>query len=140
MFRSLFSHPRAVLALVLLALALAACANAKQAQVSFVEPKNGAAVASPVKVKMAARNFVIEPAGEVKEGAGHLHIMVDAPCLAAGEVVPKDDTHLHYGKGQVEADLELAPGKHTLCLQAADGAHFALDGDGMTDVITVEVK
>lgn len=140
MFRSLVFHPRAVLALIFLALALVACANANQAEVSFVEPKNGAAVASPVKVKMAATNFVVEPAGEVKEGAGHLHIMVDAPCVAAGQVVPKDDTHLHYGKGQVEAELELTPGKHILCLQAADGAHIALTGDGMTDVIEIEVK
>jgi hypothetical protein len=119
---------------------LSACANARRAEVSFVEPKNGAAVASPVKVKMAASRFVVEPAGEVKAGAGHLHIMVDAPCLIAGEVVPKDDAHLHYGKGQLEAELELGPGKHTLCLQAADGAHIALAGDGMTDVIEIEVK
>jgi hypothetical protein len=54
--------------------------------------------------------------------------------------VPKDDTHLHYGKGQLEAELTLSPGTHTLCLQAADGAHIALAGEGMTQRITITVK
>jgi hypothetical protein len=66
--------------------------------------------------------------------------MVDTDCLAAGQVVPKDDTHLHYGKGQLEAELALPPGLHTLCLQAADGAHIALAGEGMTQRITITVK
>jgi hypothetical protein len=51
-----------------------------------------------------------------------------------------DDTHLHFGHGQLEAELELAPGAHTLCLQAADGAHVALAGAGMTQEIAVTVE
>src|SRR5688572_2095973 len=110
-------------ALALLAL-LAACAPAganPAARVFFTSPADGASVTSPVHVTLGAENFTVEPAGAVKAGAGHLHIMVDAPCVAAGEVIPKDATHLHYGQGQLAADLELAPGTHTLCLQAADG-------------------
>lgn len=109
-------------------------------RVYFTAPADGATVASPLLVTMAAQNFAIEPAGEVKQGAGHLHIVVDGPCIAAGEVVPNDETHLHYGKAQVEAELTLAPGAHTLCLQAADGAHVALPGDGMTQVINLTVE
>ncbi len=128
------------LVLVLAAL-LAACAPAAPvAQVTFVEPTNGATVSSPVLVKMAAENFAVEPAGEVKAGAGHLHIIVDADCAAAGQVITKDDAHLHYGQGQLQAELELAPGAHTLCLQAADGAHVALPGAGMTEKINITVK
>ena len=102
----------------------------------FVEPTDGAAVPSPVKVRMEATNFTIEPAGEVRSGAGHLHIMIDTGCVPAGEVIPSDASHLHYGKAQTEAELPLAPGRHTLCLQAGDGAHRALD---LTHTITVEV-
>ena len=109
-------------------------------RVSFSSPADGATVTGPVHVTLAAENFTVEPAGEVKPGAGHLHIMVDTACLAAGEVITKDDTHLHYGQGQLEADLELAPGAHTLCLQAADGAHTALAGHGMTQQITITVE
>ncbi len=60
--------------------------------------------------------------------------------MTAGEAIPKDDNHQHFGDGSTEADLELAAGTHTLCLQAADGAHVALVGDGMTQQITVTVR
>lgn len=127
---------------LLLPALLAACAPAASTapRVFFTSPADGASVSSPVHVTLGAENFTIEAAGEVKAGAGHLHIMVDTDCVAAGTIVPKDDTHLHYGKGQVEADLELAPGAHTLCLQSADGVHTALPGDGMTQTIAITVK
>src|SRR5687768_11400860 len=110
-------HGLAVAALLL----LAACGSpaAAPARVFFTSPADGASVSSPVHVTLSAENFTVEPAGEVKAGAGHLHIMVDTACAAPGQVITKDDTHLHYGQGQLEADLELAPGPHTLCLQAA---------------------
>lgn len=129
--------------LVMLTAALAvfsvACA-APEAKVSFTEPQNNATVTSPLKVKWAAQNFRVEPAGASNAGAGHLHVMVDAPCVPAGQAVVNDATHLHYGKAQMEADLTLTPGKHTLCLQAADGEHVALAGAGMTQQITITVQ
>ena len=105
--------------------------------VAFLEPAKGATVKSPVPLKLAAFNFTVEPAGEVHEGAGHLHVMVDVPCLAPGEVIPKDDQHVHLGTGQTETELALAPGEHTLCLQAADGLHTALD---ITREVTITVE
>lgn len=129
-------------AAALLPALLAACAPAADSapRVFFTSPADGATVAGPVHVTLGAENFTVEPAGEVKTGAGHLHIMVDTPCIAPGAVIPKDDQHLHYGQAQVEADLELAPGQHTLCLQAADGLHTALDGAGLTQTITITVE
>lgn len=128
--------------LLLLFAGLAACSSPdpKQPRVFFTSPSNGATVTSPVKVTMDAANFIVEPAGAVKAGAGHLHIMVDADCVPAGQLIPKDDTHIHYGQGQKEAELTLSPGTHTLCLQAADGAHIALPGEGMSQKITITVK
>lgn len=104
--------------------------------VKFLEPLDGAKLTGVVKVRMEATGFTIEPAGAVKAGAGHFHIIVDGECTVAGQVIPKDDTHLHYGMGQTEAELTLPPGKHTLCLEAGDGAHTAL---ALNDKITVEV-
>ena len=95
--------------------------------VAFLEPASGATVVSPVLLKLAAFNFTLEPAGEVHDGAGHLHVMVDAPCIEPGAVIPKDDQHVHLGTAQTETELTLTPGEHTLCLQAGDGAHTALD-------------
>lgn len=110
-------------------------------RVFFVEPADGATVTAPVKVVMGAENFVVEAATDVAvAGHGHLHIMVDTDCVEAGQGIPKDDAHLHFGKGQLEAELELASGAHTLCLQAADGLHVALPGDGMSHTIALVVE
>ncbi|MDP1819195.1 MAG: DUF4399 domain-containing protein [Acidimicrobiales bacterium] len=96
----------------------------------------GETLSSPVGVTMEANGVEIEPAGEVRDGAGHFHLMVDAPCLEPGEVIPKDDAHLHFGDGSTETDLELSPGEHTLCLQVGDGAHEALP---VTHLVTVVI-
>jgi hypothetical protein len=132
-----------ILALVLFCLTLAACSSGGddvEPRVFFTNINDGDTVDSPVTVQWSAENFAIEPAGEVKSDAGHLHIMVDADCVAAGQIVPADDSHLHYGKAQTEATLELTPGEHTLCLQAADGVHTALAGDGLVQVVTITVR
>ena len=129
--------------LSLLPALLTACAGNNSAaapRVYFVSPANGAAVSSPVHVTLGVEHFTVEPAGVAKPGAGHLHIMVDTACLAAGSIIPKDAQHLHYGQGQLAADLELTPGQHTLCLQAADGAHTALAGASLTQQITLTVQ
>jgi hypothetical protein len=133
-------------ALAALALVAAACgdtddtarsaSDAQQASVAFASPSDGASVANPVHVTFAASHFTVEPAGEVHEHAGHLHVMVDVPCVEPGQSIPKDAQHLHFGGGQTEATIDLAAGRHTLCLQAGDGTHTALD---LTDEITVTV-
>jgi len=132
----------ATISLLLFFLLLAACGSGEnngEPKVTFDSPKAGESVSSPVHVVMKAENFKVEEAGEVHEGAGHFHIMIDTPCLEIGEPIPKDDNHRHFGDGSTEGDLELSSGTHTLCLQAADGAHFALEGEGMTDEISLSV-
>lgn len=109
-----------------------------EASVSFTSPEDGETVTNPVKVEMQAEGFTIEPASSgVNPGAGHLHIMVDTECVAEGEVIPNDDAHRHYGMAQTEAELDLEPGDHDLCLQAADGAHVALP---ITSQISITVE
>jgi hypothetical protein len=44
--------------------------------------------------------------------------------------------HRHVDDGASEAELDLPAGEHTLCLQAGDGEHAALD---LTDEITITV-
>ncbi len=114
--------------------------GAQSPSVRFAEPADGATVSSPFEVTMEATGLVVEPSGEINQGAGHFHILVDAPFVDAGAVIPTDDQHLHYGKGQTTATLELPPGEHTLRLQFADGAHIALEGEAYRDTITVIVE
>ena len=108
--------------------------------VGFELPADGAKVSSPFEVVMAAAGLVVEPSGEINEGAGHFHILVDTDFTPTGEVIPTDDQHLHYGQGQTTISLELEPGEHTLRLQFADGAHTALEGEQYRDTITVFVE
>ncbi len=52
--------------------------------------------------------------------------------------MPTDSTHIHFGKGQTNTDLELNPGMHTLTLQFADGLHQSY-GEKMSATIEIEV-
>ena len=107
--------------------------------VHFVSPMNGATVSSTFAIVMAASGVKIEPAGEIHENAGHLHILVDEDFVPAGEVLINDTTHLHFGKGQLSTTLTLTAGIHVLGLQLANGAHMALDDPRLQDSITVTV-
>ena len=114
--------------------------DAAEQSVAFFDPLDGATVSSPLEVVMAATGLVVEPSGDINEGAGHFHILVDTDFIPAGQVIPTDEQHLHYGKGQTAILLELEPGEHTLRLQFADGAHTALEGDQYRDTVTVVVE
>jgi hypothetical protein len=102
------------------------------AKVSFVDLKDGSSVEGPVidgkvkvLVKMAAENILVKPAGQIEAGSGHHHLLIDTESTPKGTVVGQDPQHLHFGKGQTEAEIELTPGEHTLELQFADGIHRA---------------
>ncbi|MCA9539917.1 MAG: DUF4399 domain-containing protein [Myxococcales bacterium] len=110
-------------------------------KVSFVEPADGAKVTSPFKVGFGLEGLTVRPAMEDAKDktSGHHHIVVDGQPVPLGQVVPTDDTHIHFGKGQTEAELTLPAGKHTLTLQLADGAHRSY-GAALSATITVEVE
>ncbi len=110
------------------------------AKVMFVNLKNGDVVTSPFKVKMGTEVMKVDTAGPVVAGSGHHHLIIDGPdSLASGEMVPKDSTHLHFGKGQTETDLNLTSGKHKLTMQMADGLHRSYGGR-LSATITITVK
>ncbi len=110
-------------------------------KVFFESPKDGAKVKSPVKLKFGIAGMTVRPAGEdpLDKTSGHHHVIVDGKPGALGTIVPADATHIHYGKGQTEAELPLSPGKHTLTLQLADGVHASY-GPELSHTITVEVQ
>jgi hypothetical protein len=93
------------------------------AAVKILEPKDGATVKSPFKVVFSVSGAQIKPAGPPEAGTGHHHLLIDLDAMPAGQVTPADATHIHYGKGQTEAVIELSSGEHKLTLQFADGLH-----------------
>jgi len=87
---------------------------------------HGDTVTSPFTVGMQAEGIDIVAAGDPTPGEGHFHILVDAPCVTGGAVIPDGDAFVHFDNGETEAELNLEPGEHWLCLQVGDGAHTAL--------------
>ncbi len=125
---------------ILAALALALVAGAAAAQtVDFTEPKNGAEVSSPFKVKFAVTGMEVKPAGSMDSNTGHHHLIINGDSMKVGESIPFDEKHLHFGKGQTETDVTLPPGTYKLTMQFANGAHQSY-GPGLSKSITVTVK
>ena len=129
---------------MLLAFGLGLChfahaASGPQAVLSFAEPSDGATVTSPFKVKFVVAGMAVKPAGDMTVGTGHHHLLINAAPIKEGESVPFDDAHQHFGKGQSETELKLAPGQYKLTLQFANGAHQSY-GPAASKTITVNVK
>ena len=109
--------------------------------VFFANLEDGATVQSPVHIEMGVEGMVIQPAGEIAEGTGHHHILVNNELgfLERGEVVPMSETSIHFGKGQTEYDLELEPGQYSITLQFGNGFHESF-GEQLSKTITITVE
>jgi hypothetical protein len=107
--------------------------------VSFTEPADHATVSSPFKVKFAVSGMDVKPAGDMSTNTGHHHLLINAGSIPAGEAIPMDATHLHYGKGQTEAEITLPPGDYELTMQFANGAHVSY-GPALSKSIHITVK
>ncbi|HHO51467.1 MAG TPA: DUF4399 domain-containing protein [Deltaproteobacteria bacterium] len=112
---------------------------AVQMRVFFEAPEDGATVKSPIKLRFGVEGMEVRPAGELAEKTGHHHLIVGPAGIPEGTVVPSDEKHIHFGKGQTEAELELPPGEHKLTMQFADGNHTSY-GEVMATTITVTVE
>jgi hypothetical protein len=124
--------------LLMLTAVLISCGAAAQ-NVDFATPHDGDTLTSPFMVRFVVKDMEVVPAGEVKPGTGHHHILIDTPAVADNSVIPADAQHKHFGKGQTETELTLPPGEHTLSLQFADGAHRSY-GEAYRKTIRVTVK
>ena len=107
--------------------------------VFFPNLKDGQKISSSFNLKMGVKAMQVKPAGKFEEGTGHHHLIIDKEFLQKGTVVPADTQHIHFGKAQTEYDLKLAPGRHTLTLQFADGLHRSY-GKELSKTISVIVE
>lgn len=129
-------HRPIILIATVALLGVASCGN-EGPTATLTSPSENASVAGGVALAMTADGVTIEPAGEVRGGSGHFHVIADAGCAEKGTAIAKDADHVHFGKGQTDGVIHLEPGQHELCLQVGDGAHTALD---VTDTATVDVQ
>ena len=82
----------------------------------------------------------VAPAGVNLEKTGHHHLIIDADLPDLDKPVPADDHYRHFGGGQTEVTLELAPGQHTLQLLLGDFVHIPHDPPVKSERITITVK
>lgn len=128
--------------------AMAGAASAEGGKVYFVNMADGDTVSTPVTIIFGLSGMGVAPAGTEKENTGHHHLLIDRPPLGEGEdgadelvnALPSDDNHKHFGGGQTEVTLDLAPGTHTLQLVLGDLNHVPHNPPVTSDVITVTVK
>lgn len=107
----------------------------------IIAPADGARVTNPVRVVFGLKGFGVAPAGVERPDAGHHHLLVDAGLPAnLGMPLPNDERHRHFGGGQTEVELTLAPGRHTLQLVLGDHLHVPHDPPIASAVVTIEVQ
>lgn len=111
------------------------------AEAYIISPKDGEVVGKEFKVVFGLKGMGVAPAGIDLPNTGHHHLLIDVDKLPNLNLpVPADDNHKHYGKGQTETTLKLAPGKHTLQLLLGNYLHIPHDKPVMSKKITVTVK
>ncbi len=115
--------------------------NAEPASAFIISPADGATVSSPVTVQFGLTGMGVAPAGVERANTGHHHLLIDAESPpVAGQPIPADDNHKHFGGGQTQVSLELPPGKHTLQLIMGDQNHVPLEPSVKSEQISIHVE
>ncbi|CCD89987.1 conserved hypothetical protein; putative signal peptide [Bradyrhizobium sp. ORS 285] len=113
------------------------------AKAYFINLKDGDKVSSPVLIRFGLSGMGVAPSGTEAPNTGHHHLLIDAPALegdALNEAIPVDAEHVHFGKGQTEASVNLSPGKHTLQLVLGDWSHIPHNKPVMSERISITVE
>ena len=121
--------------------ALPTTAAPAETKVYIISPADGATVGQEVTVRFGLKGMGVAPAGVAREHTGHHHLLVDVKELpAAGQPIPADAQHVHFGGGQTQTTLKLSPGTHTLQLELGDANHVPFEPAVVSKKITIHVK
>ena len=114
--------------------------SAEGARVYIIDPAEGESVSSPVTIRFGLTGMGVAPAGVDRPNTGHHHLLIDTELPAMDQPIPADDQHRHFGGGQTEATLELAPGTHTLQLVFADFRHVPHAPPLVSEPVSITVR
>lgn len=91
----------------------------------FSNLRDGASIETPFLLKFGLTGFGLAPIVKRVAGAGHHHLLVnrDLP-MDFSKPLPFNDQYIHFGGGQMETALALAPGQYQLRLVLADEKHI----------------
>jgi hypothetical protein len=112
------------------------------AQVSFIQPADGQVFDSAeVKVVFGIEGMLVAPAGTDTPNSGHHHLLINVQEMPDMTMpLPASENIVHFGKGQTETTLKLAPGTHRLQLLMGNYAHIPHNPPVMSEVIEITVK
>ena len=106
----------------------------------IVSPADGERVSSPVRVIFGLQGMGVAPAGVQAPNTGHHHLLIDADSMPPQSTpLPANEQVRHFGAGQTETVLELAPGRHTLQLVLGDHLHIPHQPPVQSQPITITV-
>lgn len=126
-------------ALLIMALLSATSAFA-DTELYFISPQDGDKVSGEFNVSFGLRGMGVAPAGIEADNTGHHHLLIDVDTLPPMDApLPKTEHVRHFGGGQTETTLSLAPGKHTLQLILGNHSHIPHDPPVMSEKITITV-
>jgi hypothetical protein len=106
----------------------------------LISPSDGQEASSPVRIVFGLRGMGVAPAGIKKAATGHHHLIIDAELPDLNRPIPADQNHRHFGAGQTETSLELAPGSHTLQLILGDANHIPHDPPVISERIEIRIR
>lgn len=134
--------------LSMIAMIFAATVSFADKQTYAVNIKDGEVIkGEEVLVIFGLKGMGVAPAGVEYENTGHHHILLDREPWGQGPDdkdmmeygIISDAHNIHYGKGQTQTTLKLAPGKHTIQLLLGDLNHIPIKGmESAYITITVE--
>ena len=117
----------------------AATPAAPTPEIYFRAPADGATVPTTFPVAFGLRNYGVAPATVNLANTGHFHILINVDAPPVGQHIPADSLHRHYGAGQIETTLTLAPGTYTLRVVLGDFEHKVISSALVSRPIRITV-
>jgi hypothetical protein len=108
--------------------------------VYFISPQDGETLSGQFDVRFGLRGMGVAPAGVDQANTGHHHLLIDVEEMPAMDVpLPSTEQIRHFGGGQTETSLKLAPGTHTLQLLLGNYSHIPHNPPVLSKKITIIV-
>ena len=107
----------------------------------IISPADGSTSSSPVTVRFGLSGMGVAPAGVERKKTGHHHLLIDVEELPDfNSPIPSDEHHRHFGGGQTEVTLDLAPGKHRLQLLLGNYLHVPHNSPVLSEPVIITVE
>jgi len=114
--------------------------GASESKVYFINLQDGEIVENPILIQFGLSGKGVAPAGVNIENTGHHHLLIDVKAIDFYMPIPSSKNHLHFGGGQTETSIELAPGEHELQLVLGDLYHVPHSPPITSNKIKIIVK